>query len=106
MYYAEYYALYSFLQRIGVKCENHSCSIVVVGFLLGEEKVKTIIEHKEKRIDAQYYMKVNQENRVRIMFVEAQNFVSFFDELVSNLSDEEIKKHRGLIFKFLDKIRF
>src|SRR3989344_8725763 len=27
IYYAEYYALYSFLQGIGVKCENHSCSI-------------------------------------------------------------------------------
>ena len=28
IYYAEYYALYSFLQRIGVKCENHFCSIL------------------------------------------------------------------------------
>ena len=23
IYYAEYYSLYSFLQRIGIKCENH-----------------------------------------------------------------------------------
>ena len=53
-YYAEYYALYSFLQRIGVKCENHSCSILAVGFLLGKDKIKTINEHKNKRIDAQY----------------------------------------------------
>ena len=30
IYYAEYYALYSFLQRIGVKCENHFCSIQAV----------------------------------------------------------------------------
>ena len=28
IYYAEYYALYAFLQRIGVKCENHFCSIL------------------------------------------------------------------------------
>ena len=27
IYYAEYYALYSFLQKIGIKCENHFCSI-------------------------------------------------------------------------------
>ena len=63
VYYAEYYALYSFLQKIGVKCENHYCSILAVSFLLGEEKTKTINEHKEKRIDAQYYMKVGQESK-------------------------------------------
>ena len=57
IYYAEYYALYSFLQRIGVKCENHFCSILAAGKLLGEEKVDVINRHKDRRIDAQYYTK-------------------------------------------------
>ena len=35
IYYAEYYALYSLLQRIGIKCENHACSILTVTLLLG-----------------------------------------------------------------------
>jgi len=99
IYYAEYYALYSFLQRIGVKCENHSCSILAVGILLGEDKTKVINEHKDKRIDAQYYMKVDQENKVRIMITEAQNFISEFDELVFSLSDKEIKEYRDKISK-------
>ena len=94
MYYAEYYALYSFLQRIGVKCENHSCSILAVGILLGEEKTKIINEHKDKRIDAQYYMKVDQENKVKVMLIESQNFISSFDEIVSNLSEGEIREYR------------
>ena len=51
IYYAEYYALYSFLQRIGVKCENHTCSILAVAFLLGKEKTDTINRHKDKRIE-------------------------------------------------------
>ena len=42
IYYAEYYALYSFLQRIGIKCENHACSILATGFLLGEDKIRVI----------------------------------------------------------------
>ncbi|MBU0459973.1 MAG: HEPN domain-containing protein [Nanoarchaeota archaeon] len=100
VYYAEYYALYSFLQRIGAKCENHSCSILAVGFLLGIEKTKTINEHKDKRIDAQYYMKVDQENKVKSMLIEAQHFISNFDELVSNLSETEIKQHRDEISSF------
>src|SRR3989338_2557394 len=58
IYYSEYYALYSFLQRTGVKCENHACSILAAEYLLGEEKTRTINEHKNKRIDAQYYMRV------------------------------------------------
>jgi len=95
IYYAEYYALYSFLQRIGVKCENHSCSILAVGFLLGEEKTKIIKEHKDKRIDAQYYMKVDQENKVKVMLRDAQEFISYFDELVPNLSEKEIIEYRN-----------
>ena len=100
IYYAEYYALYSFLQRIGVKCENHSCSILAVSILLGKDKTKTINDHKDKRIDAQYYMKVDQENKVKSMLTEAQNFISEFDELVPNLSDKEIKEYRNKISSF------
>ena len=100
IYYAEYYALYSFLQKIGIKCENHSCSILAISILLGKDKTKTINDHKDKRIDAQYYMKVDQENKVKAMLTEAQNFISIFDELVSNLSDKEIREYRDKISSF------
>ena len=99
IYYAEYYALYSFLQRIGVKCENHTCSILAVTLLLGEDKTKTINQHKDKRIDAQYYMKVDQDTKVRLMLQEAKTFISNFDELVSNLTENEIKGYREIISK-------
>ena len=97
IYYSEYYALYSFLQRIGVKCENHACSILAVTLLLGEDKTRTINQHKDKRIDAQYYMKVDQETKIRIMLQEAKIFVSSFDEIVSKLTENEISKHRKTI---------
>ena len=97
IYYAEYYALYSFLQRIGVKCENHSCSILSVTYLLGEEKVKTINEHKGKRIDAQYYMKIGKQEQVETMLKEAKEFISIFDETVSNINENEIRFYRDKI---------
>ena len=99
IYYAEYYALYSFLQRIGVKCENHTCSILAVTLLLGNDKTKTINEHKDKRIDAQYYIKVDQEIRIRAMLQEAKTFVSNFDEIVSNLTENEVKNYREIVSK-------
>src|SRR5207244_1495785 len=92
-----YYALYSFLQRIGIKCENHSCSIVAVSFLLGEDKTKTINQHKEKRIDAQYYIKTDKEDKIRFMLQEGKFFVADFDNTVSNLSEKEITEYRGRI---------
>lgn len=94
IYYAEYYALYSFMQKLGLKCENHSCSIFVVGLLLGQNKIKTINEHKGKRIDAQYYMEVGQESKVENMLKESQVFIANFDELISNISDNKIKEYR------------
>ena len=99
IYYAEYYALYSFLQRIGIKCENHSCSILAVTFLLGEDKTKIINDHKDKRIDAQYYMKVGKENEVGKMLQEAKTFVSIFDELVSNLQQKDVDSYRNILIK-------
>ena len=97
IYYAEYYALYSFLQRIGVKCENHTCSILAVTLLLGEDRTKTINQHKSKRIDAQYYMKVEQQSKVKAMLQEAKIFVSVFDELALNINEISINSYRKIL---------
>jgi len=97
VYYAEYYALYSFLQKIGIKCENHFCSILAATFLLGEGKIKTINEHKDKRIDAQYYMNVGKEEEVEQILQDAKKFVLIFDDLVSNLTQQEIEAYRNLL---------
>ncbi len=94
IYYAEYYAIYSFLQRIGVKCENHFCSILAVERLLGKEKVKTINEQKLKRIDAQYYIKVFEKEKIEEMLKLGKAFVLEFDNLVSSLDDKEIEFYR------------
>jgi len=98
IYYSEYYALYSFLQKIGIKCENHACSILTVTLLLGEGKTITINQHKDKRLDAQYYMKIDQEDKIKEMLKNAKLFVSQFDELVSNLTEKEIKDYRKRLF--------
>ncbi len=97
IYYAEYYALYSFLQRIGIKCENHFCSILATTYLLGEDKTNTINRHKDKRINAQYYMRIGKEEEVKQMLQEAKIFVSMFVEFVSNLNEEEINSYRKQI---------
>lgn len=99
IYYAEYYALYSFLQRIGIKCENHFCSILATTFVLGEDKTRIINQHKDKRIDAQYYMKVGRGREVEKMLQEAKIFVSIFNELVLNLDQQDTISYRNELKK-------
>ncbi len=99
-YYAEYYALYSFLTKIGIKCENHFCSILLVKLLLGKEKVKVIEEHRQKRVSAQYYLKVGQEKEVESILREAKFFVAEFERFVTNLNEDEIKEFRQRIEEF------
>ena len=50
-------------------------------------------------MDAQYYMKVDQEDKIKEMLSDAKLFVSQFDELVSNLTEKEIKDYRGIVLK-------
>ena len=85
------------MQRIGVKCENRACSILAAEYLLGEGRTKTIDGHKDKRIDAQYYMKIGKEDQVEKMLQEAKEFVSLFDEIISNINEEEINSYREKI---------
>ncbi len=52
IYYAEYYSIYSFLSRVGVKCENHDCSIEIAEFLLSKEiDIGLVRKAKELRIN-------------------------------------------------------
>ena len=97
IYYAEYYALYAFLQKIGLKCENHFCSILAVAKIFGEEKIKIINEHKNKRIDAQYYMRISKEAEVKQMLADAKIFISNFHELISNITENETIQFRSRI---------
>lgn len=70
-------------------------------FFLGEDKTKIINQHKEKRIDAQYYMKIDKEKEIEEMLQEAKRFVSMFDEIVSNISEGEIINYQNKLKKFI-----
>lgn len=56
-YYAMYFGLYSVMMKIGIKCENHSCSIEFMDFtsLFSQADVTLLRKSQKARIDAQYY---------------------------------------------------
>jgi uncharacterized protein (UPF0332 family) len=107
LYYAEYYSVYSFLQRIGIKCENHSCSILLAKTLLESTKNKnddsrnipitdldTINEHRKNRIDSQYYLKTGKKEEIEKMLRIAKIIYSEFDLFLLNISEKDITIYR------------
>lgn len=98
-YYIEYFAIYSVLMKIGIKCEIHDCTILLVNFLEKEkifkEGVSKILEEdKGLRIDNQYYLK-NKE--VPINFEELADFLISIKNMLDMLDKERIEEIRKKI---------
>ena len=101
-YYIEYFAVYSILTKIGIKCEIHDCTIVLVKFLEDEEikekgTAKILENDKELRIDNQYYLK-NKE--VKIDFEKLSEFMLSIRKALDKLDDTKISELREKIERF------
>ena len=73
-YYAMYNALTALLYRCGIKCENHTGSIMLLGKAFGRRVLSEAIgEAKKERVDKQYYIasgngdKMNREDAKRMV---------------------------------------
>ena len=93
-YYIEYFAVYSVLMKIGIKCEIHDCTIALVKFL-EEEKIfdegtaKLLEDDKELRIDNQYYLK---NKPVKINFEKLSGFLLSIRKILDKLDEDKISE--------------
>lgn len=98
-YYCEYFAVYSLLMKIGIKCEIHDCTIALC-HLLEELKIvpsgytNILKEDKKLRIDNQYYLK-NIE--VPLDYDKIVEFVVNIKDKGIKITKEEIKNIREKI---------
>ena len=101
-YYIEYFAIYSILMKIGIKCEIHDCTIALVKFLedqgIIEKGTSKILEKdKELRIDNQYYLK---NKPVNIDFEKLSNFMLSIKSSLDKLDDKKITELKKKIESF------
>ncbi len=101
-YYIEYFAVYSVLMKIGVKCEIHDCTIALSGFLeeegiLKQGISKTLSYDKKLRIDNQYYLK---NKPVDIDFERLSLLILSIKESLNNIDTNKINEVRKKISKF------
>ena len=99
-YYAMYNSLTTLLFRTGVKCENHSASILLLKKLLGRNDLFEMISFaKEERIDKQYYVTSGQnftltKDSAQDMVSKAENFTVQMKLLNTNLENKQIEQVR------------
>lgn len=99
-YYARYFALYALLMKIGVKSEIHDCTINVAQLLanhgiLSQSLVNDIAEAKQARIDAQYYVatELNQKE-IKKNAETARKFVLEIEQTIENVTSKQISTIR------------
>ena len=95
-YYIEYFAVYSVLMKIGIKCEIHDCTIALIRFLEDENIIERGISRlleidKQLRIDNQYYVK---NKPVDIDFEKLSKFMISVKETLDELDENKITELR------------
>ncbi len=94
-YYACYNALYAVLQKIGIKCEIHDCSLNVMEIIQEyEQESKALIKRlKENRIEVQYYLREPRP----IDEKEIAKFIIESKHIFNMITYDEIKEIRAVI---------
>ncbi len=92
-YYARYFAVYALLQKIGVKCEIHDCTIALFSYLFHDNipagMTQQLKEAKEERVEAQYYP-VDTDVHGQELLDGTKSFVYEIEKLIDSLNSEKI----------------
>lgn len=92
-YYSMYHCLLAALFRIGIKCENHSASIILLKEVFEIDNTK-ISKAKSERVDKQYYVdfEVNKEEAEESIKI-AEEFINKLSNVIAKLNEAAIKKY-------------
>ena len=95
-YYTMYNSLTALLFKVGVKCENHSGSIILFKNLFGRIDLhKTIKFAKKERIDKQYYVDfILTKTSAVDLLKKAEDFLVKMKLIIKNIGNEDIQKLR------------
>ena len=96
LYYCRYFILYALLQKIGIKSQNHTCTILFAKkFLrkkLDRKKIEELMKFKDERIEKQYYVAKSKTDCKNLEGMEKKTKEFFFYvlEIISTITEEDI----------------
>ena len=85
-YYAKYFAVYSLLMKVGIKCEIHDCTIELIDKVFELKKFSNQLKYSKKdRIDLQYYIseKIETKNVIK-RAKKAYNYVLEMEQIIND----------------------
>ncbi len=93
-YYSMYHMLTSLLFRTGIKCENHSASIILLKEVFGLDNSE-ISKIKYERVDKEYYVDFQiTKEEVSKVIGKAEEFNSDISDYISRLNSGKIRMFR------------
>ena len=93
-YYAMYHKALSLLYLVGIKCENHAATIILLKELFGIDNSKISFAKKE-RVDKQYYTDFKViEDDVKDGIAKAEQFIAELDLFIDKLTSGQIRKYK------------
>lgn len=93
-YYSMYNMLTALLFRVGIKCENHTASIMLLKEIFDMDN-SDILKAKDARIDTQYYVdSVITADEVKDTLVRAEQFRKCLLDFISKLNSNSVENYR------------
>ncbi|MCK4429074.1 MAG: HEPN domain-containing protein [Candidatus Aenigmarchaeota archaeon] len=100
-YYSMYYILTALLFKSGIKCENHTGSIIISEYLFGLDMSEISLAKKE-RIDKQYYVDFHTTGKDAKKLIKiSENFNSKIIDYLSKLNNKDIKEARKKLLQLV-----
>ena len=98
-YYSMYFALYSIMMKIGIKCENHKCCIEFMQEFLNSkfssDEIKLLRTSMKARVDTQYYDDRKVPDKFhKLMIINAPLFIVKCKKIVRAIKQNEIQEIR------------
>ena len=105
-YYAMYNLLIALLFKVGIKCENHNGSILLLKLLFSDNLHEIISNVKKERIDKQYYVTTEKDDITKEIAEEllrdVQDFILKIKVMIMNLNNDKIEKTRKNFEKLIN----
>lgn len=97
-YYAMYNVVLALFFKCGIKCENHTGSVIILKSIFGLQKLSLLLEQaKKSRIDSQYYIsdvKEFTQNDAERSIKISEDFVLELRAFINSIKSIEIEKIR------------
>ncbi|MBT4540195.1 HEPN domain-containing protein [Candidatus Woesearchaeota archaeon] len=102
-YYAMYHPLLALLFRVGIKCENHTASIIMLKEVF-EIDNSTISKAKAERVDKQYYVDFEvSKDETKEAIETAENFIAEMVDFIEKLNEEKINNFKDKAIELMSE---